>query len=328
MIISRVREPASQAIFARVADGRWEAEDASGRALHQGPSGVVDLVERGTELWREREHYDAEYSSLAAPDLSKAALASEWTPGGRMPWRRTLLDSLGPLEGKKALLVGNGESVKELHFLTLGASLVFTDLSVVGVERVKRSFEASSLFEQYSEAIEFYAVDALNLPFLDEQFDVVYGCAFVHHLEDPRRFLSEVVRCLKPGGRCRFLDQAHSPTWALLSRTVLLPFKKWSYWKHPRSPADVKANERGGYLVDEVVDLGRQTGFHGHVFKRESFFLRIVSRHYGKLVEYNRNAMRFASPVFWALGGLDSALGNTKWMRRNALILTWGFDKK
>jgi SAM-dependent methyltransferase len=42
--------------------------------------------------------------------------------------------------------------------------------------------------------------DAENLPFPDEAFDVVYGCAALHHALDLTRMVAEMARVTRPGG--------------------------------------------------------------------------------------------------------------------------------
>jgi len=51
----------------------------------------------------------------------------------------------------------------------------------------------------------FRLMDAHSLEFEDESFDVVYGCAILHHL-DFIQALDEVCRVLKPGGRILFVE--------------------------------------------------------------------------------------------------------------------------
>ena len=52
---------------------------------------------------------------------------------------------------------------------------------------------------------EFYLMDANDLTFKDETFDVVYGGAILHHL-DIEKTLKHVYRVLKPGGYILFLE--------------------------------------------------------------------------------------------------------------------------
>ncbi len=53
--------------------------------------------------------------------------------------------------------------------------------------------------------IEFHLMDANELTFEDESFDVVYGGAILHHL-DIEKTLNHVYRVLKPGGYILFLE--------------------------------------------------------------------------------------------------------------------------
>lgn len=43
--------------------------------------------------------------------------------------------------------------------------------------------------------------DAHDLPFGDERFDCVFASEVLEHLQDPRRFVRESLRTLRPGGR-------------------------------------------------------------------------------------------------------------------------------
>ena len=205
--------------------------------------------------------------------------------------------------------------------------MVFTDLSLEAVKHMRKKFEASSLYETYCENIEFHAVDALNLPFHDGEFDIIYGMAFVHHLDDLDSFFLEVYRCLKRNGICRFLDQADAPLWSWLKRTILRPFKVYSHRKFPRSPADLRAEEQQEYTFEEMARLMQRCGFRDMVFLREWFFLRIVARHYNMFVNYDPKAMRRAEKLFLAMKWLDKKLAHTKWMQQNQLMLIWGFNK-
>jgi SAM-dependent methyltransferase len=52
--------------------------------------------------------------------------------------------------------------------------------------------------------IEFQTVDGDTLPFQDGMFDGVVSFQVIEHIEQPDRYLSEIVRVLRPGGQAIF----------------------------------------------------------------------------------------------------------------------------
>jgi len=53
--------------------------------------------------------------------------------------------------------------------------------------------------------IKFYLMDANDLTFKDESFDIVFGGAILHHL-DIEKSIGHIYRVLKPGGKIIFLE--------------------------------------------------------------------------------------------------------------------------
>lgn len=49
--------------------------------------------------------------------------------------------------------------------------------------------------------VQFHLVDACDLPFRAGEFDVVVTFEVIEHVEEPQKFLLEILRVLKPGGR-------------------------------------------------------------------------------------------------------------------------------
>ena len=247
---------------------------------------------------------------------------NEWAP-----WSQILLTSLGELSGKRVLLLGNGSSCKELYFAQLGANVILTDLSIKAVMHMQREYQASELDRSGRGTVAFHAVDALHLPFPDKTFDIIYGAAFVHHLNDMDAFLGEVYRCLKDGGICRFIDQADSPVWSALKCTILHPLRMYSHWRWPRSPEDQR-NFLGGRFNRKALEAAqRHHQFSRLFFHKEWFFLRLSVRHYGLHVRWNHRAMERARLFFRMMKKLDQLLYRFRWMKRNALLLIWGFTK-
>jgi SAM-dependent methyltransferase len=72
---------------------------------------------------------------------------------------------------------------------------VAADLSERMLARAQRRAKKRSL-----NRVEFALADLCALPFADEQADLFLSYSGLHMLEDPERAVSEIGRCLKPGG--------------------------------------------------------------------------------------------------------------------------------
>lgn len=53
-------------------------------------------------------------------------------------------------------------------------------------------------------------IDAANIPYADDELDRIFALFVIHHLPDPKGFLDEAYRTLKPGGEFVILDPAVS----------------------------------------------------------------------------------------------------------------------
>jgi len=294
------------------------------RIVHQCHDGCCDFVTASSDVRQAREAYDEAYARAHTPFLTEAAVTEAWHDK-TVPWRKTMLQSLGPLSGRRVLLLGNGASFKEFYFLLLGARVVFTDISLVAAREAQTQFRQSELFQKYQDSIAFHAVDAMRLPFPDQSFDVIYGAKFAGFLPGIPDFLAEVRRCLKPGGICRFGDDAASPAWEAVRRTVVLPVKAL---RKSRTSLDTVRSASGfGISQETLTPFVGPSGFSRLVFIREFFFLRVAQLFFGKLFNWDPKKLRCARPVYFMLKWIDDCLANTAWMRRNSLALTWGFDR-
>jgi MPBQ/MSBQ methyltransferase len=52
-----------------------------------------------------------------------------------------------------------------------------------------------------ADSTEFRVMDALNMDFPDNSFDVVWACESGEHMPDKQKYISEMMRVLKPGGK-------------------------------------------------------------------------------------------------------------------------------
>src|SRR6266851_3802374 len=135
-----------------------------------------------------------DFSWASALERSRAALRTRLTLRGPRAYADTHDVALGLLcagqrhrgRGLSALDLGAGRG-------DLSARLAALGYDVTAVERYVPQFEAKVPL-----------VDAdLNqtFPFEDATFDVAMAVEILEHLENPRSFLRELARVLKPGGR-------------------------------------------------------------------------------------------------------------------------------
>jgi SAM-dependent methyltransferase len=285
--------------------------------------GVIDFVP-GDRRGSERAFYDDFY--LQAPSLrtlpDPAALARTWT-GPEAPWEmQEVWRRLGKLDDRTVLLLGNGDSVGELHMLVKRPrTLIYSDLSPVGLRTLSHHVEGAG-----HDNVLFAAMDALDLPLRDDSIDLVYGFAFAHHLPDLERFLGEVARVLRPGGRCVFMDDAHSPVWQRLKLFWLRPLMRLSHRREPRSPEDLRETLGGGFREPRLATAIRGVGGEPW-FERVALLYYVWMRAAGTLVPARLRRLRVHELVARACMRVDRLLLRSGWGRRNMVRLVWGFDK-
>jgi ubiquinone/menaquinone biosynthesis C-methylase UbiE len=83
-----------------------------------------------------------------------------------------------------------------------GSSVLGVDLSENMLIHAKRHCEASA----FADRIEYQLMDAKDLELPDGHFDAVYSNTILHHIPDPRSFLSGAYRMLRPGGALLIRD--------------------------------------------------------------------------------------------------------------------------
>ena len=81
-------------------------------------------------------------------------------------------------------------------------------LSPVQASRAKQRTEAAGL----GKIVQFQVADALNMPFEDDTFDLVWSLESGEHMPDKTKFLQECYRVLKPGGTLVMATWCHRPT--------------------------------------------------------------------------------------------------------------------
>ncbi|MBC7882150.1 MAG: methyltransferase domain-containing protein [Anaerolineae bacterium] len=82
-----------------------------------------------------------------------------------------------------------------------GATVEGITLSPVQCARAQARAQSAGL----SSTVGFQVCDALDMPFADEQFDLVWSLESGEHMSDKAEFLRQCFRVLKPGGKLIFV---------------------------------------------------------------------------------------------------------------------------
>ena len=128
-----------------------------------------------------------------------------WGPEG---WREADLRLLEPLAGRDVLEIGAGAAQGARYLRTRGARVVATDLSGGMLAQARRIDGGAP------DAVPLVQCDAVDLPFADASFDLVFTAyGAVPFVADTARLMRQAARVLRPGGRFVF-STTHPIRWA------------------------------------------------------------------------------------------------------------------
>lgn len=108
---------------------------------------------------------------------------------------------------RRVLEYGCGKGSSTFLLASRNAEVTGIDISEVAIEQARQRAQAEGL----SERARFMVMDAENLDFPADSFDVVCGSGILHHL-NIERSLEEIFRVLTPGGKAIFAEpMGHNP---------------------------------------------------------------------------------------------------------------------
>jgi ubiquinone/menaquinone biosynthesis C-methylase UbiE len=135
------------------------------------------------------------------------------------------------------------------------------DSRVVGVDlaehmltHARRHLAASP----HADRVEFQLADAKGLAFEDASFDVVFSNTILHHIPDPRPFLSEAWRVLRPGGAFLIRDLFRPETPARAVELVSL----YAADETPYNQELFRASLCAAFTPDELRALAAEAGLN------------------------------------------------------------------
>lgn len=123
----------------------------------------------------------------------------------------------GVQQATQVLDVGCGIGGSSLYLAeTFGARVMGITLSPVQAKRATERANIAGLGSTSTDdpqpRVQFQVADALQTPFADQQFDLIWSMESGEHMPDKRQFLQECYRVLKPGGTFLMATWCHRPT--------------------------------------------------------------------------------------------------------------------
>lgn len=186
--------------------------------------------------------------------------------------------------GKKILEVGCGVGSDLLRFAKAGAQTVGIDFSP------KSAFLAKSRLHAYNHQGDVLVADAENLPFKEEEFELIYSWGVLHHTPNPERAIHEIYRVTKPGGEvCIMLYHRHSlvalQLYLLFGLLAFRPFRDLkdiiaNHHESPGTKAYTVAEARQMFSVFKELEIKVRLTPYDLRYKRDRYLPRWV----GKLI--------------------------------------------
>ena len=172
---------------------------------------------------------------------------------------------IGLCEGKRVLEIGCGRGGTTSLWYKNGASYVAgIDISPEGIKKAKQTAEEKKL------PIDYFDMNAEEMTFDDNSFDVIVGTGVIHHLELEKSY-AELSRLLSNDGHAIFEEPlAHNP---IVNFYRFLTPKLRTPDEHPLTMADIELAKKYFHVVDpeyyQMLSLGaflfRDTRFFGPI---------------------------------------------------------------
>ena len=143
------------------------------------------------------------------------------------------------------------------------------NLNIIGIDLSKNMLkigEANIIEANLTGAIELRSLDAKNLPFADNYFDMVISNSLLHHLPDPLPCLKEIYRIIKPNGGILIRDLIR-PHYTIDLEALM---KKYATDCTDRQQKLFRDSLLASYSIDEVQTLLAESGIQGAVVTQSS----------------------------------------------------------
>jgi ubiquinone/menaquinone biosynthesis C-methylase UbiE len=136
------------------------------------------------------------------------------------------------------------------------------ECTVVGVDLAEHMLahaERHRAASPHRERIAYRRADAKGLDFADGEFDAVFSNTILHHIPDPRPFLAEAWRVLRPGGALLIRDLFRPDTPERADELVALHAAD----ETPYQQGLFRASLHAALTVSELRELAAEAGLCG-----------------------------------------------------------------
>ncbi len=158
----------------------------------------ADLSLKEDRKLREKIFHDEIFEAKARRKISKFYSLNESI-------RHKFAGLLSDCASKRILEIGCGLSSLAISMASIGAKVSAIDISEYAINEAKKRVKNKNL------VIDFRIMDAENVEFRDNEFELVYGVSILHHL-NLKRVIPEIKRVLKFGGKAIFIEpMEHNP---------------------------------------------------------------------------------------------------------------------
>lgn len=166
-----------------------------------------------------------------------------------------------------ALDAGCGRGLYTRSLIARAKQVTALDYNATSIDALKRRLGHLS-------KLSLHVGSADNLPFEDEQFDLVNHCEVLEHIHDDRKVLSEIFRVLRKGGRL----------------VISVPV--------PPAPINDTEHVREGYTLEQISQLLHEAGFE---IIRHKYCMFNLSKQTIKLQEWWGLYMKVPMPSLFLL---------------------------
>ncbi|KAH8067293.1 sterol 24-C-methyltransferase [Aureococcus anophagefferens] len=250
--------------IATVVAGRWLKKrlDRPSRPYDR----AANSVGREYDAWTKEgilEHYWGEHIHLGYytdAELDRGYLRKDFIEA-KYNFTQRMMDWGGVTTAKtetggadvKILDVGCGIGGTSRYMATTLPESSVTGITLSGEQRDRATKLAA---ERDIPNAKFQVMDALNMDFEDNSFDVVWGCESGEHMPDKKKYVTEMARVLKPGGKMVIATWCQRQRDELQRRGGAGP-RLYSEWTHPyfiSIPDYAKSLKKDAAMVDVETD--------------------------------------------------------------------------